>query len=80
MSRGAHLALGIVLLWMCCVCYYVAFTMGHSASSPGYFAKTERQLASLLQGQGGTGTAFQTVSLTDAGSAQALGMTEGGGV
>lgn len=80
MSRGAHLAAGILMLWLSCVCYYVAFTMGHRSASPGYFTRTERQLASMLQGQSGTAPTAQTVALTDAGTATDLGLTMGGGV
>lgn len=80
MSRGAHLALGILLLWMACVLYYVAFTMGHSSSSPGYFTRTERQLASILQGQAGTGATFQTAAVADQATGADLGLTMGGGV
>lgn len=82
MSKGAHLAGGIVFLWLACVCYYVAFTMGHSSTSPGYFTKTERQVATNLQAQSGTGSAFTTVAQTSGAgtSAQDLGLTMGGGV
>lgn len=80
MSRGAHLAAGILVLWIACVLFYVAFTMGHSAASQGYFAQMEEELASHLQGQGGTPATAQTAALTTATTAQDLGLTEGGGV
>jgi hypothetical protein len=80
MSRGAHLAGGIVFLWLACVCYYVAFTMGHSASSPGYFTKTERQLATNLQTAAGSGAGATAVSTVDLTTAEAQGTTMGGGV
>jgi hypothetical protein len=82
MSKGAHLAGGIVLLWLACVCYYVAFTMGHSATSPGYFTKTERQLATNLQAQSGQGASFTSIAQTTGAGTTAtdLGLTMGGGV
>ena len=80
MSRGAHLAAGILVLWIACVLFYVAFTMGHTPASQGYFTQMEQELASHLQGQGGTTATDQTAAVTTATSAQALGLTEGGGV
>lgn len=82
MQAGSHLAFGILLLWLACVGYYVAFTMGHDTANPGYLKKTETLLSSRVQGQTGTGVSATSVSLASAagGSAQALGLTEGGGV
>lgn len=80
MSQGAHLAAGIVFLWLCCVLYYVAFTMGHSSTSPGYFTKTERQLATNLQTNAGSASAFSTVAAVENSDAEAQGVTMGGGV